>query len=70
MNIMGYIFSGYCVYKIVMALVNIIFDRNVSVDPGILLSISFDFEIVSRGFEILLNYFYINIDVPFWSQVC
>jgi len=55
-NIMGYIFSVYCVYKIFMASINIIFDRHGKTDP------------VTRGIEILVQYFRLEFDVAFWSQ--
>eukprot|EP01117_Protostelium_nocturnum_P016449 TRINITY_DN6506_c0_g5_i1.p1 TRINITY_DN6506_c0_g5~~TRINITY_DN6506_c0_g5_i1.p1 ORF type:complete len:476 (-),score=102.91 TRINITY_DN6506_c0_g5_i1:1061-2488(-) len=55
-NLLGYFFSGYCIYKIFMSSINIIFDRKISIDP------------VSRGLGILFNVLNIPIDVPFWSQ--
>lgn len=41
-NMLGYFLSVYCLYKMVMATVNIIFDRDPTKDP------------VTRGFEIIL----------------
>eukprot|EP01136_Pigoraptor_vietnamica_P016378 Opistho-1_new@60320 len=55
-NALGYFFSGYCVYKIVMCTVNIVFDRVGRVDP------------VTRGIGIVVDYLGIDFDVPFWSQ--
>ena len=55
-NILGYIFSVYCVYKLVISAINIIFDRRVNIDP------------VTRAMEILLKYLNVQLDVPFWSQ--
>ncbi|XP_041373154.1 Golgi pH regulator-like [Gigantopelta aegis] len=55
-NFLGYFFSVYCVWKIFMATINIIFDRVGKVDP------------VTRGIEIAVNYFGIQFDVKFWSQ--
>jgi len=55
-NFLGYIFSVYCVWKVFISSVNIIFDRVGKVDP------------VTRGIEILVHYFSINFDVQFWSQ--
>jgi len=55
-NLLGYFFSGYCVYKLFMSTINIIFDRKTSIDP------------VSRGIGIMLRYFNVSMDVPFWSQ--
>jgi len=55
-NFLGYFFSVYCVYKIFMSTINIVFDRKVSIDP------------VSRGIGIVLRFLYVPIDVTFWSQ--
>ncbi|EGC32965.1 hypothetical protein DICPUDRAFT_9193, partial [Dictyostelium purpureum] len=55
-NWLGYFFSIYCIYKIFMSTLNIVFDRKHGLDP------------VSRGLDIALRYFHIQIDVPFWSQ--
>lgn len=55
-NFLGYFFSGYCVWKIFISTVNIIFDRVGKVDP------------VTRGIEIAVNYLGIQFDVKFWSQ--
>ncbi|XP_078258333.1 Golgi pH regulator isoform X2 [Rhinoraja longicauda] len=55
-NFLGYFFSIYCVWKIFMATINIVFDRVGKTDP------------VSRGIEITVNYLGIQFDVKFWSQ--
>lgn len=55
-NIMGYFFSVYCLWKIVICTVNIVFDRVGKVDP------------VTRGISIAVNYMGFEIDVTFWSQ--
>jgi len=55
-NLLGYFFSGYCLYKIVMSCINIIFDRKSTIDP------------VSRGIGWALLYLNVEIDVHFWSQ--
>ncbi|KNC80081.1 hypothetical protein SARC_07551 [Sphaeroforma arctica JP610] len=55
-NIQGLFFSVYCVTKIVMATINIIFNRVGKVDP------------ITRGFEIAVQWLGLQIDVPFWSQ--
>ncbi|KAI0227171.1 Golgi pH regulator [Lamellibrachia satsuma] len=55
-NILGYFFSVYCIWKIFMATINIVFDRVGKVDP------------VTRGIEIAVNYLGIQFDVRFWSQ--
>ncbi|KTG07287.1 hypothetical protein cypCar_00041606 [Cyprinus carpio] len=55
-NFLGYFFSIYCVWKIFMATINIVFDRVGKNDP------------VTRGIEITVNYLGIQFDVKFWSQ--
>ncbi|XP_076311014.1 Golgi pH regulator isoform X2 [Tachypleus tridentatus] len=55
-NFLGYFFSLYCIWKIFISTVNIVFDRVGKVDP------------VTRGIEIAVNYMGINFDVKFWSQ--
>jgi len=55
-NFMGYFFSIYCIYKMFMATINIVFNRISHKDP------------ISRGFEILLHTFGVEVDVMFWSQ--
>ncbi|XP_022257579.1 Golgi pH regulator-like [Limulus polyphemus] len=50
-NFLGYFFSLYCVWKIFISTVNIVFDRVGKVDP------------VTRGIEIAVNYMGINFDV-------
>ncbi|KAL6043624.1 Golgi pH regulator A, variant 2 [Balamuthia mandrillaris] len=55
-NIVGLFFAAYCLYKLFMATINIIFDRVVTTDP------------VTKGFSILLHIINVEIDVPFWSQ--
>jgi hypothetical protein len=55
-DFVGHIFSGYCVWKIFISTVNIIFDRVGKVDP------------VTRGIDITVKYIGLDIDVMFWSQ--
>eukprot|EP01134_Creolimax_fragrantissima_P000864 CFRG0864T1 len=55
-NIQGHFFSVYCVTKILMATVNIIFNRVGKVDP------------ITRMFEISVQWLGLDVDVPFWSQ--
>ncbi|XP_077984997.1 Golgi pH regulator-like [Glandiceps talaboti] len=55
-NFMGYIFSMYCMWKIIISTINIVFDRVGKTDP------------VTKGVEIAVNYFGIQFDVKFWSQ--
>lgn len=55
-NFLGYFFSIYCIGKIFMASINIIFDRVGKTD------------LITRGIEIAVKYFAIQFDVVFWSQ--
>ncbi|XP_038065975.1 Golgi pH regulator-like [Patiria miniata] len=55
-NIMGYVFSMYCLWKIVICTINIIFDRVGKTDP------------VTKGVEIAVHWLGIEFDVTFWSQ--
>ena len=55
-DFLGHIFSVYCVWKIFISTVNIIFDRVGKVDP------------VTRGIEITVKYIGLELDVKFWSQ--
>lgn len=54
-NLMGYFFSGYCIYKLFMSSINIIFDRKVTTDP------------VSRGIALAAN-LVTDLDRTFWAQ--
>ncbi|KAG0056087.1 Golgi pH regulator B [Gryganskiella cystojenkinii] len=55
-NMMGYIFSVYCVYKLAMALINTLFIRSGSTDP---------ITAIISSFVAQTN---MKIDVRFWSQ--
>jgi len=55
-DFVGHIFSIYCIWKIFISSVNIIFDRIGKKDP------------VTRGIEISVHYLGIQFDVEFWSQ--
>jgi len=55
-NLLGYFFSGYCVIKIVLAIINIVFDRVGKLDP------------VTRGIEISIKHLGLDFDIKFWSQ--
>ncbi|KAI1278375.1 Golgi pH regulator [Halotydeus destructor] len=55
-HFIGYFFSVYCIWKIFISTVNIVFDRVGKVDP------------VTRGIQIAVNYIGLDIDVRFWSQ--
>ncbi|CAH1954907.1 unnamed protein product [Acanthoscelides obtectus] len=55
-NFLGYIFSGYCLWKIFICTVNIVFDRVGKKDP------------VTRGIEIAVHWMGWDFDVNFWSQ--
>ncbi|XP_005184121.1 Golgi pH regulator [Musca domestica] len=55
-NVIGHFFSVYCLYKIFMCCVNIIFDRVGRKDP------------VTRGLEIAVHWCGFDIDLAFWNQ--
>uniref|UniRef100_A0AAF5RXV6 Golgi pH regulator n=1 Tax=Wuchereria bancrofti TaxID=6293 RepID=A0AAF5RXV6_WUCBA len=55
-NVVGHFFSIYCIWKIFICTVNIVFDRVGKVDP------------VTRGIEIAVNYMGFQLDIRFWSQ--
>lgn len=55
-NFLGYFFSLYCVWKIIMSTLNIMLQRVGKKDP------------VTRGMEILVEWVGIDVDVSFWSQ--
>ena len=55
-NFLGYFFSVYCIWKIFISTINIVFDRVGKVDP------------ITKTFDILVNWFGIDVDVTVWSQ--
>ncbi|KAI7828010.1 Abscisic acid G-protein coupled receptor-domain-containing protein [Gamsiella multidivaricata] len=55
-NLMGYIFSVYCIYKLAMALINTVFRRKGSTDP------------ITALISKFVSYTNMTIDVRFWSQ--
>lgn len=55
-DFVGHIFSGYCIWKIFISTVNIVFDRVGKVDP------------VTRTIDITVKYLGMQFDVLFWSQ--
>ncbi|KAI4472129.1 g-protein coupled receptor 89-related [Holotrichia oblita] len=55
-NILGYFFSLYCMWKLIICTINIVFDRVGKKDP------------VTRGIEIAVNWMGLSFDVTFWSQ--
>jgi len=55
-NFLGHFFSLYCLWKIFICTINIVFDRVGKVDP------------VTRGLQIAVNYIGLQVDVKFWSQ--
>ena len=57
MNLLGYFFSVFCVYKMLMASINLIFQRVNKTDP------------ISRTLQFLLQHILsIDVDVRLWSQ--
>ena len=56
-NVTGYIFAVWCLYKIIMCTINIVFQRVAKLDP------------VSRTLELALRYgLGLRIEVAFWAQ--
>lgn len=55
-NFLGYFFSIYCMWKIFISTINIVFDRVGRVDP------------VTKGLEIAVHWVGLSIDFNFWSQ--
>ena len=55
-NFLGYFFSLYCVWKIFISTVNIVFDRVGKMDP------------ITKTFDILVNWFGFDTDMEMWSQ--
>lgn len=56
-NIVGHFFSIYCIWKIFICTVNIVFDRVGKVDP------------VTRGIEIAVNYIGFQLDVSVFRSL-
>ncbi|KAK7580328.1 hypothetical protein V9T40_000957 [Parthenolecanium corni] len=54
-NCLGYLFSLYCMWKIIISTINIVFDRVGKIDP------------VTRGMSILVHCLGFDLDVSFWS---
>ncbi|XP_040162086.1 Golgi pH regulator [Anopheles arabiensis] len=55
-NVLGHFFSLYCLWKIFICTINIIFDRVGKKDP------------VTRGIEIAVHWCGFDMDIAFWSQ--
>jgi hypothetical protein len=55
-NVLGYFYSSYCLYKIVICSINIVFNRRAGIDP------------ISRVLGICLHWFYLDLEVEFWAQ--
>uniref|UniRef100_A0A182N342 Homeobox domain-containing protein n=1 Tax=Anopheles dirus TaxID=7168 RepID=A0A182N342_9DIPT len=55
-NVLGHFFSLYCLWKIFICTINIIFDRVGKKDP------------VTRGIEIAVHWCGFEMDIAFWSQ--
>ncbi|KAI9098146.1 Golgi pH regulator B [Phlyctochytrium arcticum] len=54
-NVLGYIFSVYCLWKVISSTINIVFNRVGGLDP------------VTHGLNVLVHRFGIDIDVTFWA---
>jgi hypothetical protein len=55
-NVLGYIFSAYCIYKLIMCSINIIFDRVGKTDP------------VTYSLSLVAFWLNMKFDAEFWSQ--
>ncbi|CAI2348821.1 unnamed protein product [Caenorhabditis sp. 36 PRJEB53466] len=55
-NVLGHFFSLYCIWKIFISFINIVFDRVGKVDP------------VTKTIEIGVHWMGIQLDISFWSQ--
>ncbi|GAB0097858.1 Golgi pH regulator [Sergentomyia squamirostris] len=55
-NVLGHFFSLYCLWKIFICTINIVFDRVGKKDP------------VTRGLEIAVHWCGFEMDIAFWSQ--
>lgn len=55
-NVLGHFFSLYCMWKIFICTINIVFDRVGKKD------------VVTRGIEIAVNWLGVQFDIAFWSQ--
>uniref|UniRef100_A0A8R1I5S6 Golgi pH regulator n=1 Tax=Caenorhabditis japonica TaxID=281687 RepID=A0A8R1I5S6_CAEJA len=55
-NVLGHFFSIYCMWKIFISFINIVFDRVGKVDP------------VTKTIEIGVHWMGIPLDISFWSQ--
>ncbi|TPX67885.1 hypothetical protein SpCBS45565_g03512 [Spizellomyces sp. 'palustris'] len=54
-NILGYIFSAYCLWKVFTSTLNIVFNRVGGADP------------VTHGLNLLVHHVGIEVDVTFWA---
>ncbi|VDK34652.1 unnamed protein product [Taenia asiatica] len=55
-NCLGYFFCGYCIWKIIVSIINILFNRVGLQDP------------ITRGIDIAVHYLGFTVNIPFWSQ--
>lgn len=55
-NVLGTFFSIYCMWKILICTINIVFDRVGKKDP------------VTRGIGIAVHWLGLEMDIAFWSQ--
>ncbi|KAJ1510022.1 hypothetical protein HMI54_001903, partial [Coelomomyces lativittatus] len=55
-HFLGHVFSVYCIYKIFMSTINILFNRVGKVDP------------ITHALSILVHFFNVSIDIALWSQ--
>ncbi|KAI0244403.1 hypothetical protein L0F63_003065 [Massospora cicadina] len=56
LDVVGYVFAAYCVYRIFMSLINIIFRRRGQSDP------------ITLGLSIVVTFWDVHLDQEFWAQ--
>ncbi|KAJ9065535.1 Golgi pH regulator A, variant 2 [Entomophthora muscae] len=56
LDMIGYVFAGYCIYRIFMSFVNVIFNRRGKSDP------------ITTGLSVVLMFWNGHLDQKFWSQ--
>jgi len=55
-NFLGHFMAVYCVWKVFISIINLIFRRNRNLDP------------ITQAFEIVFRFVDLDIDMGFWSQ--
>ncbi|KAH6584702.1 hypothetical protein BASA60_000864 [Batrachochytrium salamandrivorans] len=55
-NLLGYVFSVYCIFKTCMAMINIVLNRQGETDP------------ITRTLDVLVHYAGVEIDAKLWAK--